>query len=148
MRVFVQRVSSASVSVDGRTVGEIPRGLLLLVGFGRGDTPAMLAPMAHKILNLKIFSDDSGRFQHSVLDTGGALLAVPQFTLYADTRRGRRPEFTEALAPDPAATLFARFVDALRSAGAARVATGKFGAYMQVASCNDGPVSLLLERES
>jgi len=108
----------------------------------------LLAPMTDKILNLRVFPDRAGRFQHSVLDTGGDLLAIPQFTLYADTRRGRRPEFTNALAPDQAVSLFAQFVDLLRACGARRVATGQFGAHMQVESCNDGPVTLLLERDT
>jgi len=134
--------------VDGRKVGEIQRGLLLLIGFGPGDDPSLLASMADKVLNLRVFPNHSGRFQHSVLDTHGGLLAVPQFTLYADTRRGRRPDFSPALAPEQAAPLFMQFVELLRAGGARHVATGKFGAHMKVDSRNDGPVSLLLERDT
>ncbi len=138
----------ASVATGGRTLGEIPTGLLLFVGFGSRDGPTVLAPMVDKVLNLRVFPDQLGRFHHSVTDVGGALLAVPQFTLYGDTRRGRRPEFSSALAPDQAAPLFAEFVRLLKTAGACEVTTGEFGAHMYVESVNDGPVSLLLERES
>jgi len=99
MRVLLQRVSSACVTADGETLGEIGAGLVLLVGFGRNDDASVAAPMAARVCGLRVFEDDDGRFQYSANDVGGELLAVPQFTLYGDTRRGRRPDFTAALAP-------------------------------------------------
>lgn len=146
MRVIIQRVSSASVSVDGTTVGAIGAGLMVLVGFGKEDSAEMLAPMADKIATMRIFSDDRGRFGASLLDTKGAILAVPQFTLYADTTKGRRPEFFDALPPEPASQLFTQFKEALYTAGVGRVESGVFGSNMQVALVNDGPVTITLER--
>lgn len=146
MRVLVQRVSSACVTVDGQVVGAIKAGLLLLVGFGKHDGAEVLQPMADKIAHLRIFADLNGRFQYSVVDKGGAVLSVPQFTLYGDVRRGRRPEFVDALAPDLARGLFDDFVKALRATGITPIQTGRFGAVMQVQSVNDGPVTLMLER--
>ncbi len=145
MKILVQRVRSASVQVDGETISEIDQGLLLLVGFGRADTENGLARMADKVVNLRIFSDDKGRFQYSVLDIGGGILAVPQFTLYGDTHKGRRPDFTQALDPSIATDLFDALVHELRERNARPVQTGRFGAEMQVSLTNDGPVTLLLE---
>jgi D-tyrosyl-tRNA(Tyr) deacylase len=145
MKVVVQRVASARISVDGTTVSEIGRGLLLLVGFGAGDEDAVLAPMAERVARLRIFPDDRGRFQHSVLEVDGAVLAVPNFTLYADTSRGRRPDFGGALEPAAARRLYDEFLNALRAAGIAKVVGGRFGAHMNVALENDGPVTILLE---
>jgi D-tyrosyl-tRNA(Tyr) deacylase len=146
MRVLLQRVSSAAVRVDAETVGAIGRGLLLLVGFGRGDDARLLAPMADKVTGLRVFPDPGGRLQHSVLDIQGGVLAVPQFTLYGSTQRGRRPDFAAALEPAAASGLFARFVDALAATGLDKLESGRFGAQMSVQLVNDGPVTLLLER--
>ena len=135
------------MSVGEEVTGEIDRGLLLFTGFGSGDDDSVLSPMARKICGLRVFEDDAGRFQYSVNEIEGGLLAVPQFTLYGDTRKGRRPDFTGALHPDRAAALFDRFVEVLSSRAGGRVATGRFGAHMEVRLVNDGPVTLMLERE-
>jgi len=145
MRIIVQRVSQASVSVENETIAAIGQGLLLLVGFAAGDSEQQLAKAAAKAAALRVFPDARGRFQYSVRDVGGSVLAVPNFTVYGDARRGNRPDFGAALAPGPAGRLFDRFVDALRGAGVADVATGRFGAGMQVSLVNDGPVSVVLE---
>ena len=147
VRVLVQRVTSASVTVNDQVVGAIDSGLLLLVGFGKGDTEETLQPMAHKIVHLRIFAGHNGRFQYSVLEMNGGILTVPQFTLYGDVRRGRRPEFVDALAPKLAQALFDRFVEVLRATGVTPIESGQFGAAMQVQSLNDGPVTLMLERQ-
>jgi D-tyrosyl-tRNA(Tyr) deacylase len=145
MRIFVQRVSRATVTVNGETLGAIDKGLMALVGYGEGDSEAGLGPMVDKLINLRVFPDPRGRLQYSITDIGGGILAVPNFTLYADCSRGRRPDFTRALAPQRAQPLFERFVQLLEDAGIAQVASGRFGANMQVELVNDGPVSLLLE---
>lgn len=145
MKVLLQRVSRALVSVGDETISEIGPGLCLLVGLGAEDDQSKLAPMANKIANLRIFPDEKGRFHFSVLDTKGSALVVPQFTLYADTSHGRRPEFFSALAPDKAAPLVEQFAKALRTAGVAQVGAGRFGAHMQVSLTNDGPVTIMLE---
>lgn len=145
MRVIVQRVSSAAVHVSGDMVGTIGPGLLLLVGFGQGDSRENLRPIAEKISTMRIFSNEQGRFDRSVLDVKGDLLAVPQFTLYADTSKGRRPEFFQALSPDLAKPLFLEFLEALRATGASKVEAGIFGADMKVSLVNDGPVTICLE---
>ncbi|MCX7622938.1 MAG: D-aminoacyl-tRNA deacylase [Thermomicrobium sp.] len=144
MRVLVQRVSRASVSVDGRIVSAIGPGLLLLVGVRRGDDPAIAAWMAQKVANLRIFEDDAGKMNRSVLEVGGSTLVVSQFTLYADVRKGRRPSFVEAAPPEEARPLVDAFADALRRLGLA-VETGVFGAHMQVELVNDGPVTIWLD---
>lgn len=146
MRVLLQRAASASVVVDDETVGEIGRGVVLLTGFGEGDDGSVVAPMADKICGLRVFEDEAGRFQYSVNEIAGDLLAVPQFTLYGDTSRGRRPDFTGALAPDRARKLFDEFVAALFERAEGHVARGRFGAHMAVHLVNDGPVTLMLER--
>lgn len=145
MQCVVQRVTAASVTVDGDIVGEIGRGLLLLVGIGRDDDEQALAWMADKVARLRIFPDEDGRFDRSLLDTGGAALSVSQFTLLGDVSRGTRPSFTRAAAPDLALPAWERFNDLLRGHGI-DVATGTFGASMQVSLVNDGPVTILLER--
>jgi len=145
MRIIVQRVSQASVLVDNETIAAVGRGLLLLVGFSGGDSEQRLAKAAAKVAALRIFPDARGRFQHSVRDSGGSVLVVPNFTVYGDARRGNRPDFGEALAAEPAERLFDRFVDALRSVGVQEVAAGRFGADMQVSLVNDGPVTVVLE---
>jgi D-tyrosyl-tRNA(Tyr) deacylase len=145
VRVLVQRVSSASVTIDGRTAGAIGGGLLLLVGFTHADTDASLEWMAEKVCGLRIFSDADGKMNLSVLDTGGSALVVSQFTLYGDAAKGKRPSFIDAARPEQAIPLYERFVALLR-ARLPRVETGEFGADMKVALVNDGPVTLWLER--
>jgi D-tyrosyl-tRNA(Tyr) deacylase len=145
MRVVVQRVSEASVTIDGAVVGTIGRGLLLLVGLARGDGEAAIAWMAHKIEGLRVFSDADGLMNASLADVGGRVLAVPQFTLLGDCRKGRRPSFAAAMPPAEAERLFGRFVARL-AAAAGSVVTGRFGATMQVQLVNDGPVTLVIER--
>jgi D-tyrosyl-tRNA(Tyr) deacylase len=145
MRVVVQRVGNASVSVDGALLSHIEGGLLLLVGIGRDDAEADLLWMARKIPNLRIFEDEAGKMNRSVRDVGGAILAVSQFTLYADASRGNRPGFSAAALPETALGLFGRFVELLREESGLVVETGLFGADMQVSLVNDGPVTILLE---
>jgi D-aminoacyl-tRNA deacylase len=132
--------------VAGETVGAIQRGLLLLVGFGRADTAATLSPIMDKVLNMRIFPDEQGRFHHNVQEIAGELLVISQFTLYADTSRGRRPEFSGALEPKAAELLYHTFLSQLSTQyTAGRVAAGRFGAQMQVSSVNDGPVTILVD---
>ncbi len=145
MQCVIQRVSQASVTVEGDVVGEIGRGLLALVGIGEGDGEAELRWMAEKVVRLRIFPDDDGRFDRSLLDVGGALLSVSQFTLLGDVRKGTRPSFTKAAHPDVARPAWERFNELVRELGV-DVATGSFGASMQVALVNDGPVTIQLER--
>lgn len=147
MRAVIQRVQSASVQVQGAIVGQIGQGLLVLLGVGAHDDPAMAKLLAEKIALMRIFPDEAGRFNRALLDIGGAVLLVSQFTLYADTRRGRRPSFSDAAAPEVAAPLIDVFADALRQQGVV-VATGLFGAYMQVALVNDGPVTIILDSDT
>lgn len=146
MRIVLQRVSSASVSVDGDTIGAIGSGLLLLVGVRTGDDVATAQRLAAKCAEMRIFGDALGKFDRSLLDGGGEALVVSQFTLLADTRRGRRPSFTEAAAPDVAAPIVDAFETALRELGV-RVATGRFGAKMSVALVNDGPVTIVVDSD-
>ena len=145
MRVLLQRVSHAAVRVDGRIVGGIGPGLLLLVGIGRGDDERALAWMAQKVAGLRVFPDADDKMNRSVLEVGAQVLAVSQFTLYGDARKGRRPSFVEAEDPARARELHERFLVLLRDAGVSRVETGVFGASMQVELENDGPVTLWLE---
>lgn len=145
MRVIYQRVTSASVTVEGRTVGAIGAGVLLLVGITAADTAADTEKMAKKIAGLRMFSDADGKFNDSLLDVKGSALAVSQFTLYANCRHGRRPDFLAAARPEQALPLFEEFVRQLRVAGVEEVQTGEFGADMQVALVNDGPVTLVLD---
>jgi D-tyrosyl-tRNA(Tyr) deacylase len=144
MRVFLQRVEQASVAVDGREVAAIGLGFLALVGVTHADTAKNAAILATKVVKLRVFGDDRGLMNRSLADVGGALLAVPQFTLYADTRRGNRPSFTDAAPPAQGEELFKAFVAAVQAAGVP-VATGVFGAHMHVTLVNDGPVTILLE---
>ena len=144
MRAVLQRVTSASVAVDGEGVGAIGPGLLVLLGVGRGDGEAEADLLARKTAGLRIFADPESKFNLSLLDTGGAALVVSQFTLYADTRRGRRPGFTEAAPPEAAAPLVERFAAALDGMGVP-VAIGRFGAHMHVQLLNDGPVTVILD---
>jgi D-tyrosyl-tRNA(Tyr) deacylase len=144
MRAVVQRVTHARVEVDGAVVGEIGAGLLVLLGVAKTDTAADADFLAAKILNLRIFSDEAGKMNRSVLETSGALLVVSQFTLYGDCRKGRRPSFIEAAPPAVAVPLYAAFIDAVRARGVP-TATGRFGAMMQVELVNDGPVTLIVD---
>jgi D-tyrosyl-tRNA(Tyr) deacylase len=146
VRIVLQRVSRASVAVEGRTTGAIGAGLLLLVGFTEGDDGAALEWMADKVVGLRIFSDAEGRMNRSLEDVQGGLLVVSQFTLYGDTRKGRRPSFVKAAHPDLAVPLYERFVSLLRERAPGKVETGVFGAMMEVELVNDGPVTLVLER--
>lgn len=145
MRVVLQRVSRARVTVEGRVTGEIARGLLLLVGFTVGDDEEALRWMAEKVAGLRVFADAEGKMNLSVPEVGGGLLVVSQFTLYGDTRKGRRPSFVDAAPPEMAIPLYERFIEILRACGCP-VGTGEFGAMMEVELVNDGPVTLILER--
>jgi D-tyrosyl-tRNA(Tyr) deacylase len=145
MRVVVQRVAEARVEVDGEVVGRIGRGFLLLVGLAAGDRDEDLVWMAHKIAGLRIFGDADGAMNLGLADVGGAVLAISQFTLLGDCRKGRRPSFAGAMPPADAAPAFARFVEVL-AAEVGPVETGRFGADMRVALVNDGPVTLVLDR--
>lgn len=144
MRVVVQRVSSAAVVVEGETAGAIGTGLLLLCGIHSSDGPAELKWMADKVVNLRIFEDDDGKMNLSVLDVGGGVLAVSQFTLYGDCRRGRRPSFIEAAPPEQADRLYTDFVRLLKER-VEHVEQGVFQAHMDVSLVNDGPVTILLD---
>ena len=144
MRAILQRVSSASVTVDGLVVGEIGAGLLVLVGVGHEDAEADADHLADRVTGLRMFADAVGKMNLSVLDSGGSVLVVSQFTLYGDTRKGRRPSFTGAAAPELARQLYERFVETLRARGLT-VATGVFQASMSVALVNEGPVTFVLD---
>ena len=146
MRAVVQRVSRASVMVEGRTAGEIGKGVVVLVAVGRKDTAAVASGMAEKVANLRIFNDEAGKMNLSLLDTGGAALAISQFTLYGDARGQRRPSFIQAAPPELGKELYEEFVRALRALGV-RAETGVFQAHMAVELVNDGPVTILLDSE-
>jgi D-aminoacyl-tRNA deacylase len=144
MRAVVQRVTMAKVEVDGAVVGEISAGLMVLLGVAKEDTPAGAEFLAEKIVGLRIFSDDAGKMNRSLIETGGSLLAVSQFTLYGDCRKGRRPSFDGAAPAEQARGLYEHFVAAVRAKGV-RVETGVFQVDMQVSLVNDGPVTLIVE---
>jgi len=144
MRAVVQRVSQASVKVDGEVVGQIVRGLLVLLGVTHADTDQDAAYLAAKIAGLRIFEDDAGKMNRSVIDIGGAVLAVSQFTLYGDVRKGKRPSFDNAARPERARELYEKFVSEIRALGL-RCETGQFQAHMDVSLTNDGPVTILLD---
>ncbi len=146
MRVVVQRCKSACVRVQEKEVGSIDKGLMLLVGFTNGDTEAEIDYMVDKVLNLRIFDDDNGVMNKSLLDIGGSILSISQFTLYADSRKGRRPSYVKALRGEEAIILYDLFNDKLRNKVV--VETGVFGADMDVDFINDGPVTILLEKEN
>ena len=146
MRAVIQRVTRASVTVDGRVAGEIGAGLLVLLGVSRTDNPESASYLAEKIANLRIFSDEAGKMNLSVLDAGGSALVVSQFTLYGDTRGGRRPSYVQAAPPEEANRLYQEFVRSMRALGVT-VETGVFQARMQVEMVNDGPVTILLDSE-
>jgi D-tyrosyl-tRNA(Tyr) deacylase len=148
MRIVLQRVKSGRVSVDGQVIAEISLGIVLLFGVGREDMNAQVAEerlryLAEKIANLRIFEDENGKINHSILEVGGAAIVVSQFTLYADTRKGRRPSFTDAAPPEIAQPLVDRFINLLSAQGVP-TRSGKFGAHMLVEIDNDGPVTILL----
>jgi len=147
VRVVLQRVSRAEVRVDERVVGRIGRGHVLLVGFKAGDGAAQIEWMADKVLGLRVFADAEGKMNLGLDETGGDLLVVSQFTLYGDASKGRRPSFIDAAPPEIAEDLYEDFVRTLRSRTARSVETGEFGAMMEVDLVNDGPVTLVLERE-
>ena len=144
MRAVIQRVSRAQVSVDGEVCGRIENGLLVLLGVGKADTESDVDYLAEKIIGLRTFEDGNGKMNLSVLDTGGSILAVSQFTLYGDVRRGKRPSFDDAAPPEPARQLYEHFVTKVRAAGLV-CETGRFQAMMQVELVNDGPVTILLD---
>jgi D-tyrosyl-tRNA(Tyr) deacylase len=145
MRALLQRVKHGRVTVDGNVVAEIGRGLVVLLGIGRQDNEEQAQYLAEKISSLRIFEDAQGKFNLSILDTGGEAIIVSQFTLYADTRKGRRPSFTEAALPETAAPLVVKFTELLRQQGIPTQA-GVFGAHMLVEIENDGPVTIWLEK--
>ena len=146
MRIVLQRVRDASVTVGGERISEIGKGLLLLVGVEGGDGEAEADWLAEKVVGLRIFNDEGGKMNLSLRDVGGEVLAVSQFTLLADTRKGKRPSFVGAAPPEEAERLFDYFCERLREAGVGPVKTGSFGAMMDVALVNDGPVTIVLER--
>ena len=146
MRAVVQRVSRARVTIEGRVVGEIGAGLMILLGVGREDSAAVAASLAEKVANLRIFEDDQGKMNRSLLEVKGAALVVSQFTLYGDARGQRRPSFISAAAPEQAAALYEEFNKALRGLGVS-VATGIFQAMMSVELVNEGPVTILLDSD-
>lgn len=144
MRAVVQRVTEASVEVEGRRVGEIGPGLVVLLGIAREDTNDDVDYLAEKIANLRIFNDEQGKMNRSLIETAGAMLVVSQFTLYGDVRRGRRPSYTEAAEPDRANALYEYFVEQTRKIGI-KTETGVFQAMMKVSLINDGPVTILID---
>jgi D-tyrosyl-tRNA(Tyr) deacylase len=146
VRVVVQRASRGEVRIDGETVGRVGTGLVLLVGIAPDDDEDTLTWMADKVVGLRIFADDEGRMNRSLDDVEGGLLVISQFTLYGDVRKGRRPSFIGAAAPDIAIPLYDRFLELLEDRASGRVASGEFGAMMDVELVNDGPVTLVIER--
>ena len=145
MRVVLQRVNHAAVSIDGETVGQIKRGYLLLVGLAPDDNDDQLDWMVHKIVNLRVFEDENGKLNRALADVAGEILSISQFTLYADVKRGNRPGFSKAAKPEIAEPLYDRFNEKLRAAGV-HVETGRFGADMKVELENDGPVTIIYEK--
>jgi D-tyrosyl-tRNA(Tyr) deacylase len=144
MRLILQRVKSGRVLVAGHAIAEIARGLVILLGIGQGDGEEQVQTLTEKIANLRIFEDEQGKMNRSLLDVGGKAIVVSQFTLYADTRKGRRPSFTDAALPETARPLVERFAERLRNLGVP-TQTGEFGAHMIVEITNDGPVTIWLE---
>lgn len=148
MRCIIQRVAHASVTIDGEVRGSIGQGFLVLFGAGEGDTPAQVELLAKKTAGMRIFCDEAGKMNLSLADIGGAVLVISQFTLYADCRRGNRPSFTGAAAPDTANELYETYVKLLREEyHIPDVQTGEFGAHMKVELLNDGPVTIILDSE-
>ena len=147
MRVILQRSKEASVEVNGKIIGNIDKGLVILVGFTYGDTSKEIDYIVDKIINLRIFDDENGIMNKSVIDIGGSILAISQFTLYADTLKGRRPSYIKAMNGNDAIVLYEEFITKLRNNNI-KVETGEFGADMQVSLINDGPVSIIIEKEN
>ncbi|MBC7814896.1 MAG: D-tyrosyl-tRNA(Tyr) deacylase [Burkholderiales bacterium] len=147
MRVVIQRVKHGSVTIDGVIVGAVEAGFVVLIGITHGDTRAEAELLAKKTANLRVFEDDAGKMNLSALDTGAGVLVVSQFTLYADTRKGRRPSFIDAAPPDIAAPLVDYYAERLRAEGIAHVTQGVFGAMMLVEIHNDGPVTIILDTD-
>ena len=145
MRIILQRVTSGRVTVHGEVTGSVERGFVALVGVTHGDTPAEAELLARKTAHLRVFDDEQGKMNRSALDTGGGVLVVSQFTLYADSRKGRRPSFIDAALPDAAAPLVQVYAERLAAEGIAHVGQGIFGAMMQVELVNDGPVTIILD---
>ncbi len=146
--MLLQRVSQASVVVESQTVGEIGRGYLLLVGIGKHDSAELAERLAKKVVNLRLFPNEEGKFDRSLLDIAGDALVVSQFTLYGNAKKGNRPSFVEAAPPEVASPLCDHFAQALRDQRVLRVETGRFGAHMDVTLCNDGPVTLWLDSDA
>lgn len=147
MRILLQRVAHANVVVDDESIGSIDRGYLLFVGVGKGDTQDTVDKFAKKVVSLRLFPNEEGKFDKSLLDVGGGALVVSQFTLFGDARKGNRPSFIDAAPPELASPMCDAFAEALRQLGVRRVETGRFGADMQVTLCNDGPVTLWLDSD-
>src|SRR5829696_384536 len=147
MKVILQRVRRGSVTVDGRVIGAVEQGFVALVGVTHGDTQAEAELLARKTANLRVFEDDQGKMNLSALETGGGVLVISQFTLYADTRKGRRPSFIDAAPPDIAAPLVEYYAERLQAEGIGRIEKGVFGAMMQVEIHNDGPVAIILDSD-
>ncbi len=147
MRAVLQRVERGAVRVDGETAGAIDEGFVILVGVGHADSEPQAAWLARKIAGLRVFEDEQGKFNRSLLDVGGGCLVISQFTLFADARRGRRPGFTDAAPPEIAEPLIERFAALLRAEGVARVEMGVFGAHMRVEIHNNGPVTIWLDTD-
>ena len=147
MRLVLQRVSSASVAIEGKEVAKISKGLLVLVGIGKDTNEMEMKFLAEKVINLRIFQDDAGKMNLSVLDVKGEILLVSQFTLYADCRKGRRPSYTDAASPDDAKKMYERFVEILKEIYPYKVESGIFQAMMDVNLCNAGPVTIVLDGE-
>jgi len=145
MKIIVQRVLSASVAVDQKTVSEIKKGYLLLVGIGAGDSTEDVQRLVSMVMKIRIFPDAEGKMQHSIAEVGGEVLVVSQFTLLANFAKGNRPSFHDAAKPEEAKPLFNAFVEGLRAQCGSKILTGVFGADMQVSLCNDGPVTMILE---
>ena len=148
MRILLQRVSHASVVVDEQPIGSIDHGYLLLVGVGKDDTQDTVNKLAKKVANLRLFPNEDGKFDKSLIDVEGGALVVSQFTLFGDARKGNRPSFIDAAPPEIASPLCDAFAQALRGLGVSRVETGRFGADMKVSLCNDGPVTLWLDSDT
>lgn len=145
MKVIIQRVTESDVKIDGKIAGKINKGLNLLVGIGHEDCEADLKKAVEKIVNLRIFEDENGKMNLSLLDIKGDALIISQFTLFADIRKGRRPSFTNAASPDKANELYERFIEMMREVVPGKVETGEFGADMKVSILNDGPVTIILD---
>jgi len=146
MRLVIQRSNNASVTVDDKVVGKINSGLVILVGFTEGDTEEIIDKMVNKVINLRIFDDEDGVMNRSLLDVGGSILSISQFTLYADTRKGRRPSYIKALRGEESIILYDKWNENLRKTGIT-IATGIFGADMQVSLINDGPITIVMDSE-